>query len=132
MESTLSVDLSTGTGYLQDAIVAWNNRCKRRRISPFCHDNIDEFSKNCWNSMDYEDPFVKFESLRENYSPVAERNPLQNWLNSTDKRWTAPLEKMPGEHEYQINQLFASSFSHMDSTTMDPQEEKDPSRKIVV
>ncbi|XP_042495575.1 protein XRI1-like isoform X2 [Macadamia integrifolia] len=74
MESTLSVDLSTGTGYLQDAIVAWNNRCKRRRISPFCHDNIDEFSKNCWNSMDYEDPFVKFESLRENYSPVAEKN----------------------------------------------------------
>ncbi|XP_043695940.1 uncharacterized protein LOC122646449 isoform X3 [Telopea speciosissima] len=75
MVSTFSEDLSTGTGYLQDAIVTLSNCCKRRRISSFCHDTMDDYSKNCWNSMDYEDPFVKFGSLRgQNYDLVAEEN----------------------------------------------------------
>ncbi|XP_043715481.1 uncharacterized protein LOC122663879 [Telopea speciosissima] len=76
MDPVFSSDLSTGTGYLQDAIVAWNNRCKRRRISSYAHDQMAEYSKqNCWfPSEDHEDPFEKFGSLVQNYNLTPEDN----------------------------------------------------------
>ncbi|KAJ4974811.1 hypothetical protein NE237_007985 [Protea cynaroides] len=64
-------DLSTGTGYLQDVIVAWSNPNKRRKISSFSQDQMAEYSKNCWNSMDEDDPFAKFGSLRQRADSLA-------------------------------------------------------------
>lgn len=45
MESTFSSDLSSG--YLEDAIVAWSNRCKRRRMLSYSPDQVAGFSKVC-------------------------------------------------------------------------------------
>ncbi|XP_042499542.1 uncharacterized protein LOC122077753 isoform X4 [Macadamia integrifolia] len=74
MDPAFSSDLSTGTGYLQDAILAWSNRCKRRRISSYSHEQVTEYSKNCWNSEDHEDPFEKFGSFVQNYNLLPEDN----------------------------------------------------------
>ncbi|XP_042499540.1 uncharacterized protein LOC122077753 isoform X2 [Macadamia integrifolia] len=127
MDPAFSSDLSTGTGYLQDAILAWSNRCKRRRISSYSHEQVTEYSKNCWNSEDHEDPFEKFGSFVQNYNLLPERNPLQNWVNRIDKGRMAPVEKKPVEHVHHKTQLFSLSFSHMDSTNKDPHQKIDPS-----
>ncbi|KAJ4960445.1 hypothetical protein NE237_020355 [Protea cynaroides] len=127
MEPALSSDLSTGTGYLEDAIVAWNNRCKRRRVTSYSHGQMPEYSKNCWNSEVHEDPFEKFGSLRQKYNLVSERNPSQNWVNSISKEWKVLVENKTGGNEHHKSQLFSLSSSHMDSTTMDRHQENDPS-----
>ncbi|XP_019055591.1 PREDICTED: uncharacterized protein LOC104611073 isoform X2 [Nelumbo nucifera] len=127
IESPFSSDLSTG--YLEDAIIQWSNRSKRRRMLSYSHDRtMNEHSEKYWDMDVYGDPLANFCYLRGNYDLIPEENCLKHWCweSSTINHGLAgAMEKKKGVPEFHESRSASSSF-HMDSLATDP-DEKDPS-----
>ncbi|KAJ0987305.1 hypothetical protein J5N97_005661 [Dioscorea zingiberensis] len=69
MESPLSSESSeASTGYLQDAVAEWSDRCKRRRTAAFCTtadfelpaEDIEDLLQGFWDSTCHEDDPLNF------------------------------------------------------------------------
>ncbi|EHA8591213.1 protein XRI1-like [Cocos nucifera] len=77
MESPMSSEASTG--YLQDAVAAWSDRCKRRRMTSNCDDDpismtndLQDLLQEFWDSNCHVDPLDDLNYMLQDNSTVSE------------------------------------------------------------
>ncbi|XP_058108449.1 protein XRI1-like [Magnolia sinica] len=128
MQATPFSMAHSSTGYLQDAIIEWTDRCKRRRVMLFDHDQVghrsDGLLHDYWNADFNEDPFENFNTLSQESDINVISDDLLNSSISSISNGTIPSstemkthEDSASEHEH-----FSPRSSYKDSTPKIPDE----------
>ncbi|XP_043715480.1 uncharacterized protein LOC122663878 isoform X2 [Telopea speciosissima] len=102
------------TGYLQDALVEWNDRCKRRRLDLYDHGHDQRTClENYWSSNWTEDPLENFnclnkiteanrvsdESLNSSISSISEGETIFSEIKTLEDSVSAPHETNKSPYE---------------------------------
>ncbi|KAH0451212.1 hypothetical protein IEQ34_018511 [Dendrobium chrysotoxum] len=146
MESPMSSEASTG--YLQDAVVEWSERCKRRRIiSPFGYDppmtavaptaaeDIQELLQVFWGSNCAGNTYRDLDSLFQESSMVSDENTFNFWEEETEKtvekaqKETLFSSPSSSSHEIYSTILPKKMITH-DSSTVKQKEEENGERTM--
>ncbi|XP_077234600.1 uncharacterized protein LOC143876791 [Tasmannia lanceolata] len=129
MQTTPFSPSEFSTGYLEDAIFQWNDRCKRRRMLLFGHEHMPSSSDNllqdCWSAYYNEDPSKNFTYLshRSNVN-ISSGNPVNSLINSISDGETMSTEMKAQEGESAHEHLSSSSSSYKDSMTQNSDEKE--------
>ncbi|XP_077234599.1 uncharacterized protein LOC143876790 isoform X2 [Tasmannia lanceolata] len=110
----------TSTGYLQDAIDEWTDRCKRRRMLLFPHDQTtkdpDSLVQTFWNSDFHGDPLENQWCLSHVNNIISDES-LNYSINSISNEATQSTETKTQEKSIPEYENLSSSSSYIDTLT---------------
>ncbi|XXG51321.1 hypothetical protein AAC387_Pa02g5122 [Persea americana] len=123
MESPFPSVSESSTGYLQDAIAEWGNRCKRQRVTTTESDNLVQ---NYWNWNFNGDPFANDGCWSEN-TTIFSGDPLSSSTTGISNGATLSMEAKSQEATSENERLSSSPSSYKDSVTNhDPDGKETP------
>ncbi|MQM19066.1 hypothetical protein Taro_052066 [Colocasia esculenta] len=118
------------TGYLEDAVAQWSDRCKRRRTLHFPHDPaeamedaiVEDLVQGFWNSNCHFDTFASgLNTLTENNIVTVSGDPS---LSSIPRKEATTTEEHNGPKLISDQELFSSSSTSFSSSSKDALQTK--------